>query len=46
MGPDSIRVMPIPRKRTKRCTRAGGGVGFEVNIKRVRRVNVVDMRLT
>jgi hypothetical protein len=26
--------------RTKRCTRAGGSVGFEVIVKRARRVNV------
>jgi hypothetical protein len=24
-----------------RCTRAGGDVGFEVNVKRARRVNLV-----
>jgi len=28
------------RQRTKRCTRAGGNVGFEVNVKRARRVNL------
>lgn len=26
--------------RARRCTRAGGGVGFEVNVQRARRVNV------
>jgi hypothetical protein len=29
--------------RTKRCTRAGGDVRFEVNVKRARRVNVAVM---
>ena len=26
---------------TRRCTRAGDNVGFEVNVKRARRVNLV-----
>ena len=32
------------RGRTRRCTRAGGSVGFEVNAKRARRVNLVVRR--
>lgn len=28
-----------------RCTRAGGGVGFEFNVKRARRVNLVVLPL-
>lgn len=27
--------------RTRRCTRAGGNVGFEINVTRARRVNLV-----
>ena len=33
--------MVTQRMRTKRCTRAGGNVGIEVNVQRARRVNSV-----
>ena len=31
-------------RRTRRCTRAGGNVGFEINVSRARRVNFVVRR--